>query len=61
MNYEGSDKNIIDMNVSGGAVLINNKRVAEFLDNGQKVKGKVDKAKHTFTLNKAKVNQHAEE
>ena len=50
MVFEEYDKSVLDVDFRQNTVLVNKKRVAEFLDNGQKVKGMINKAKHVFTI-----------
>ena len=50
MAFQEYDKSVLDVDFRQNTVLVNNKRVAEILDNGQKVKGMIIKAKHVFTI-----------
>ena len=60
MNFEGFDKDILDVDFRNKTVLVNNVRVAEFLDaTGQKIKGPIKRDAHTFKIDKAKLTKNA--
>ena len=51
MQFTGRDRNIIDIDLGAKAVFVGNETIAEFLDNGRQLKGKLNRDKHEFTIN----------
>ena len=60
MNFEGFDKDILDVDFRNKTVLVNNVRIAEFSDaTGQKIKGPIKRDAHTFNIDKPKLTKNA--
>jgi hypothetical protein len=61
MGFTGQDKDVLDISFQNQAVLVNNVRVAQFLDKSkERIKGKIDKNIHTFTIDEEKLAEHAQ-
>jgi hypothetical protein len=61
MGFTGQDRNILDISFQHQAVLVNNVRVAQFLDDkGLKIKGNINKEIHTFKIDDSKLAAQAQ-
>lgn len=61
MGFTGQDKDVLDISFQSQSVLVNNIRIAQFLDkNGEKIKGRIDKNIHTFSIDEKKLAEHAQ-
>jgi hypothetical protein len=58
MKFTGFDKNVLDLDFRNKTVLVNNVRVAQFLDaKGQKIKGPLKREVHSFKIDQAKLTE----
>ena len=60
MNFADWNRDVLDINFANKTILVNNMRIAQFLEKGERIRGRVDRSKHEFFIDLIKLSEQCE-